>query len=56
MLDYGMAASEEEEAEDARKVIFCKGLELKRGMISGEKTFQIVEMIKKKKIGENPLN
>ncbi len=41
MLLNGMIASDEEvEApEDDRKAIFCKGRELKRGMISAEKTF-----------------
>ena len=54
MLLGGMIASDEdvEGPEDYRKAIFCKGRELKRGMISAEKTFEIVEMIKRKNIGE----
>ena len=55
MLENAMAEDEVVEAEDERKAIFCKGRELKRGMISAEKTFQIVEMIKKRNIGEKPL-
>ena len=55
LLENAMAENEVVEAEDERKAIFCKGRELKRGMISAEKTFQIVEMIKKRNIGEKPL-